>query len=416
MSEFVNVPVGKQVESMDVSPQFDAYSGVEIIVDDDTSFFAGNRTGLVLSIQNAWGTQAQAQNILNSLTSTGFQYQPYSAEKALLNPAAEIGDAVTINGVYSGIYKLSKRYTPLTDSDIEAPQDEEVDHEYPFEPKQDRVFKRELAQASAQITLTQSQITAEVTRATQAEGSLSTRITQTANSITSEVTRAKSAEGTLSSRITQNATSINAKVSKTGGNNSSFGWSLLSNKFSLFSGNKEVFKCTSSGVEIQGKITSTSGQIGGFTIGSSALYNGMSSLSSSANGVYVGTDGISVGGGKFKVTSSGAVSAANMTLTGTLKIGGSTITADALRSGAQSAYNNGSYWSGGASGGYQASNAFNNGTQVTYLKATYLTCTSSYMYLGGSSASWRHATLKTANDTQLTIYWLGQGGTAGGPY
>ena len=365
MSNFVNVPVGKQVESMDVSPQFDAYSGVEIIVDDDTSFFAGNRTGRVLSIQNPWGTKQQAQNILASLTSTGFQYQPFTASKALLNPAAEIGDAVTVNGIYSGVYKLSRRFGPLTDADIEAPQDEEVDHEYPFEPKQDRVFKREIAQASAQITLTQSQITAEVSRATQAEGSLSSRITQTANEISSEITRAKSAEGTLSSRITQNATSINAKVSQTGGNNSSFGWSLLSNKFSLFAGNKEVFKCTASGVEIQGKITSTSGQIGGFTIGSSALYNGMSSLTSSANGVYVGTNGISVGGGKFKVTSSGAVSAANMTLTGTLNVGGTNITANALRSGAQSAYNNSSYWSGGV----QTANTAYSTANSAYSKA-----------------------------------------------
>ena len=67
---------------------------------------------------------------------------------------------------------------------------------------------------SSKITQTADSITAEVTRATSAEGNLSTKITQTADSIETEVKRAKDAEGSLSSRITQNANSINLKVSK----------------------------------------------------------------------------------------------------------------------------------------------------------------------------------------------------------
>lgn len=324
---------------MDYSPQFDAYSGVEIIIDDDTSIFSGNRSGRVLSFSNPFGTQEQADNILASLKSTGFQYQPFTASGALLNPAAEIGDGVTINGLYSGIYKISRSYDALAPSDIEAPQDEEVDHEYPYEPKEERIFRREIADAQAQITLNQNAITAEVTRAT-------------------------TAEGAMSSLITQNAQSINAKVSQTGGDNSSFGWSLLSNKFSLFAGSKEVFKCTSSGVEINGKITATSGFIGngssGFTITASSIYNGMGNINSGANGIYIGTNGIALGGGKFKVTSTGSVSATDMTLSGTLNIGGSTISASTLRSGAQSAYSNGGYWSGGGVAGTKFTNMANN--------------------------------------------------------
>lgn len=339
LSNFVNVPIGKQIESMDTSPQFQPYSGVEITVNEEESIFVGDRTGRVLLIDNPWGTIEQAQNILNSLNSTGFQYQPYSATSALLNPAAEIGDGVTINGIYSGIYKLSRNYGAMMSADISAPQDEEVDHEYPYEPQQDRIYKREIGEAKAQIRINQESIEAEVLRATEIEG-------------------------TLSSLIQQNATSINAKVSQTGGDNSSFGWSLLSNKFSLYAGSKEVFKCTSSGVEINGKITATSGFIGngssGFTITASSMYNGMGNINSGANGVYIGTDGIALGGGRFKVTSSGAVSAVNMTLTGTLNVGGSNISAATLRSGAQSAYSNGGYWSGGGVAGTKFNNMANN--------------------------------------------------------
>lgn len=374
LSDFDKVALGQEVSSFDLSPQFSAYSGVEIVDDDGNSELVGTQTGRILTIPGI--SREQAQTILNSLTSSGFQYQPYKASDALLNPAAELGDGVTIAGTYSGIYKISRSYSPLMSADIEAPLDEELDHEYPYEPKQDRIFKREIGEVSAKISMTQELIESEVTRAT-------------------------TAEGTLSSRISQNATDITAKVSTSGGVNSSFAWTLNSNGFTLTSSNTQVFKCTSSGVEINGKVTAKSGSIGGFTIGTSALYNGMTSLNSTANGVYVGTNGISVGGGKFKVTSSGAVSAANMTLTGTLNIGGTTITAAALRSGAQSAYNNASSWTTGAGYGVNYNNATKQNTTSypAWFKCTTLSATNITAYglslsgesfsLNGSTVRWR---------------------------
>lgn len=365
MSEFANIPVGKQAQEMDISLQFQPYSGVEIVVSEDTAYFAGNRSGRVLRIENAWGTQAQANNILASLTQSGFQYQPYAADNALVNPAAELGDSVSVNGVYSGIYKMSRDYSSLMAASIEAPQDEEVDHEFPYEPKQDRIYKREIADARAQIKVNHDSIEAEVFRASEAEGQ-------------------------LRSSITQNADEISAKVSKSGGSSSSFGWSLTDSAWELQSNGSTVFRATASGIEVNGKITATSGYIGnganGFTISGSSIYNGMSSLYAGGNGIYIGTDGIALGGGNFRVTSSGSVSATNMTLSGTLNIGGTNITAAALRSGAQSAYNNSGtwngttstvnsnsgYWSTGAGYGYNANNAFNNNAQVSYMNSKIL--------------------------------------------
>lgn len=52
------------------------------------------------------------------------------------------------------------------------------------------------------------------------------------------------------------------------------------------------------------------GSIGGFTIDTTKLYNGMTSLSDTTHdGVHVGTDGIALGKGKFKVTNAGSLSA-----------------------------------------------------------------------------------------------------------
>ncbi len=78
---------------------------------------------------------------------------------------------------------------------------------------------------------------------------------------------------------------------------------------------------------IDGQITARTGYIGnstsGFTIGSTSIYNGKSSITANSAGVYVGVDGISLGAGTpFLVNTNGAVTASNLTLTGgSLQIG-----------------------------------------------------------------------------------------------
>ena len=81
------------------------------------------------------------------------------------------------------------------------------------------------------------------------------------------------------SDLEQTADSINAAVSKKadseGGVSSSFGYKLKSTGFELYSNNKTVMKVNSAGLEVNGKITSSEGEIGGLTITSSGLsYSG----------------------------------------------------------------------------------------------------------------------------------------------
>ena len=59
-------------------------------------------------------------------------------------------------------------------------------------------------------------------------------------------------------------------------------------------------------VDKDGKLKATGGAIGGFTIGSSALYNGVNSMTTSGTGVYLGTDGLNLGG-NFTVQKDGTV-------------------------------------------------------------------------------------------------------------
>lgn len=366
--------LSQRLSNLDVSPQFDSYSKVIIHVSDDAVIEVGNDDGRTLELDNPFGTQAMAQTILDSLR--GFQYQPYEATGALLDPAAEIGDAANMRGNYGGIYTRSRTFGRLMKADISAPHDEEINHEYKYESPQERQFKRQIDDVKASLIIANDR--------------------------------------------------IDAKVSQTGGTNSTFGWSLTSSAHTWYANGSQVMKISKAGgLEVSGKVTATSGKIGGFTIGASAIYNNISSFGGSqSSGVYIGTNGIQLGQA-FKVTSSGAVtatniSANNMTLTGTLNIGGTNITAAALRSGAQSAYNNASYWSGGSGYGYNYNAATVNGTSSypSYFTAGMLisrgnvvasgaVLATTYIALGNSVATWKSATLRTSAGGTTTIHYLG---------
>lgn len=336
---------------MQIGPEFDTYTMVIIhagqITDadgntTDLDYIAGNTSGRTMEITDPMGSQAKANALLAKLQNSKWQYQPYTGDKALLDPAAELGDGLTISDTFSAIYRRKVIFSSLMAADLEAPSDEEIDHEFPYIPKENRTFKRESQFTRSQLKINANEIAAEVSRATASEGQLSSRITVNANAITTEVTRAKAEEGRLSSRITQNASAITAEVSRAQTaegtklnhtrTNSTFGWKLDADGFYLNSnGSKNVFTCTKDGIIIQGnatvtgKIQATSGFIGstagnGFSISSTGLYNGKASLENGNQGVYIGRDGIALGAvngvSAFKVTSSGAVTARNLAIEG----------------------------------------------------------------------------------------------------
>ena len=356
MGETIGVNILKRASNMEISEQFDGYAGVRIYVgtnDDGENvvYESGNTDGRTLEIKNPFGTQEMADNILADIQ--GYQYQPLSADSALLNPAAEMGDGVTVNGVYSGIFVRATQFGRLMASDISAPTDEEIEHEFAVESPSERQYTRFVQQTRAMLKITNLAIEAEVSARTAADTAIN---------------------ATLSVQATQ----IAAKVSKQSpSGQTSFGWNLTDTSWTVFSGSTSnvILKATSSGLEIKGKITATSGTIGGFTIGSTSIYsNGMSSMSSTqTTGVHVGTDGIKLGQ-NFSVNTSGNVSANNMTLSGTLTVGGATITAARLRQGANDGYNwNNQYQSAyggtaanyaitGAGGGYSFKNATDSGS------------------------------------------------------
>ena len=83
-------------------------------------------------------------------------------------------------------------------------------------------------------------------------------------------------------------------------------------------------------VTADGRLHSTSGEIGGFNITSSYIANGKTKYNDANNGVYIGTNGIGLGANKFHVTSAGKLTATDAIITGEITsskgtIGGWTI-------------------------------------------------------------------------------------------
>lgn len=317
------VTIARRVSKVDVSPQFDNYSKVVIHVSEDTTYEAGNDTGRTLEIDNPFGTQQMANNMLASLT--GYQYQPYSADGALLDPSAEIGDAVNMRGAYGGIYTRERTFGRLMKADVSAPHDEEINHEYQYESPTERKFARQIDDVKASLIIANDR--------------------------------------------------IDASVSQTGGTTSSFGWSLTSNAHRWYANGQEVMAITASGLTVRGNVQATTGTIGGFNITASSLWNNIPYLGATqSSGVYIGNDGIQLGQ-SFRVDSTGGVTATRMVVD-TLYIGGQAVSAATLNARANngnSAYswtsNNGSYCTGGVGSWY---NAQTTSSSVSYFKCTTL--------------------------------------------
>jgi hypothetical protein len=290
LSDYVGIAKG--VSSLESSPQFEAYSRVVIEVSEDLKYTAGTDTGRTLTMTCPWGTQQIANDILARIK--GYKYQPYTASNAFVNPAAELGDAVALQNIYGGIFTQDTRFGGLCGSSISSPSDEEIDHEYPYLPKQERKITKQvngLLSSTAQLVID--------------VGGINSTVTQHSSDI-----------GTLSGTLSTQAGEIAAKVSKTGGKNDSFGWSLNTTSWKLTANSKDVLVANKDGVTIEGKITATGGKIGGFTINSNSLSsNGLTWKGDLTQGIYIGPEGIKLGK-NFKVDNQGNLSASSGTFTG----------------------------------------------------------------------------------------------------
>lgn len=268
-SLFNKFSIGKSATDFEASDQLSGYSKVVIEVTDEISYEAGANTGRTMTLSCPWGTQRMANDILNSIR--GYQYQPYTAQGAVIDPSVEVGDAIQVNGVHGGVYDTSISFGSEPRFDVSAPHDEEVDESVPYKSSTDRKIIRQKLEMNAQFEI--------------------------------------------------QAGLISAKVSKTGGESSSFGWELDEKSWTLKSNGSTVLTADKNGLEVKGIIRATGGEIGGFTIERDHLsYNGQTWGGTNTSGAYLGSSGLQLGK-NFKVDMQGNLEASSGKFTGSVYAG-----------------------------------------------------------------------------------------------
>lgn len=186
--------VGKDVTSFSDNGKYKPISRVTLLVDDENSLTAGDDTGMEIVASCPHATQPMVNALLQAMK--GYQYQAYEAGAANIDPAAELGDGVTVGDIYSPLSKLSDDGRGY--ADISSPGELEMEDEYPSGGYITQEFNRKIAETKATITKTSEEINLKVEGL---DGRVSD-VTQTVDGISLSVTSSSSPDGETTAKIT----------------------------------------------------------------------------------------------------------------------------------------------------------------------------------------------------------------------
>ena len=194
--------VGLGVTSVEDNGTLPPISRVTLMVDDNNAITAGDDTGREIVADCPFATQEMVNAILSRLK--GYQYHAYTASDAGIDPAVELGDAVTVGGIYSVVSRIEDDGTGYPS--IAAPGEAELEDEYPSVGPVTQTFNRQLAETRSLISKTSEEILLKVEN--ELEG-LSSSFSVQLQQIQSQVT---GLNGQVSS-ITQKVDNITLSVS-----------------------------------------------------------------------------------------------------------------------------------------------------------------------------------------------------------
>ena len=150
--------VGNDITSFSDNGKYKPISRVTLLVDDENSLTAGDDTGMEIVASCPHATQSMVNSLLQTMS--GYQYQAYEAGAANIDPAAELGDGVTVGGVYSPLSKIIDNGRGY--ADISSPGEMEMEDEYPSEGYIAQEFNRKIAETRSAITKTSEEINLEI--------------------------------------------------------------------------------------------------------------------------------------------------------------------------------------------------------------------------------------------------------------
>ena len=256
--------VGRNLTGFEDNGKTRPVSRVTLMVDDENGVTAGDDTGYEIVASCPHATQAMADAILAKMK--GYQYQMYTADAARLDPAAELGDGITADGVYGVISRLSDDGGGYPD--ITGPGEAELEDEFPTgEGPMTKEFNRKLGGVRSYITKTASEIQAMVEEEV---SGLSSSITVQLESITGQV---NGLDGRVSI-VEQTAEGISATVTGLDGKVTEVDARIDSLKLSVSNGStSSTITLTGDGIEAQSQNITFSGFVtfGGLSSGTTTI-------------------------------------------------------------------------------------------------------------------------------------------------
>ena len=155
-----SVYVGQKALSLTEYEKTAPISGVILWVDDENCYEAGDETGTVIEQDCPYATQEMANSLLATLQ--GYSYQGLEANGAKVSPIAELGDGLTVDGLYAQLAYQNIRFSTGEVMDVAAPGSDETLHEYKTEGQTTKQFTHQIAETKSLISKTSEEILLQV--------------------------------------------------------------------------------------------------------------------------------------------------------------------------------------------------------------------------------------------------------------
>lgn len=285
--------IGAKAQTANNVYTYPPVSKVILIVDDENVYMAGTDEGTVIEKECPYATQTMADNLLVMLQ--GYQYQSIEADAARITPTAELGDGITVNGIYTQLAYKNIRFSTGAVVDVAAPGSVEAEHEYQQSGSTSSDTSWKLAQTYSRISKTADEILLEVgsnmddlsasidikidgiTSTVQGQAGQISQISQRVDSISSTV----QGQGGQISSINQTLTNINSTIRGLDGDISEIDQKVDSIRLSVSNGStSSSISLTVDGVQVSSQNITMSGLV---------TYTGLSSGTTTIDGACIKT-------------------------------------------------------------------------------------------------------------------------------
>lgn len=124
-------------------------SGVTLVLDDGNYYSSGTESADLVTADCPYATQPRVNALGQRLIGT--VYDPKTASVALLDPAVQVGDTVTVAGETFVLYNYTVYLGAKVYLDVQNPAGNEAEDEYPYADAQVRKFDRNFVENRTEI-------------------------------------------------------------------------------------------------------------------------------------------------------------------------------------------------------------------------------------------------------------------------